>query len=45
MTKDVPPFHVVAGNPARILRKIQTQMSDDSSESKQALPISNSIQE
>lgn len=27
VTKDVPPFHVVAGNPARIIRKIETQMS------------------
>lgn len=24
VTKDVPPFHVVAGNPARIIRKIET---------------------
>ncbi|OAP58306.1 hypothetical protein AYL99_07396 [Fonsecaea erecta] len=26
VTKDVPAFHVAAGNPARILRKIQTSM-------------------
>lgn len=26
VTKDVPPFHVAAGNPARILRKIETSM-------------------
>lgn len=32
VTKDVPPFHVVAGNPARIIRKIETNMSQDSSE-------------
>lgn len=25
VTKDVPPYHVVAGNPARILRKIEGQ--------------------
>ena len=30
VTKDVPAFHVVAGNPARILRKIQTKMDDGS---------------
>ena len=27
VTKDVPAFHVVAGNPARVIRKIETQMS------------------
>ncbi|KAK2762639.1 hypothetical protein FQN54_000812 [Arachnomyces sp. PD_36] len=26
VTKDVPPFHVAAGNPARILRKVETSM-------------------
>ncbi|KIW78770.1 hypothetical protein Z517_08609 [Fonsecaea pedrosoi CBS 271.37] len=26
VTKDIPAFHVAAGNPARILRKIQTSM-------------------
>ncbi|GJN67100.1 acetyltransferase [Purpureocillium lilacinum] len=26
VTKDVPPFHVVAGNPARVIRKIKTNM-------------------
>lgn len=26
VTKDVPPFHVVAGNPARILRKIESAL-------------------
>ncbi|KIX05754.1 uncharacterized protein Z518_03726 [Rhinocladiella mackenziei CBS 650.93] len=26
VTKDIPPFHVAAGNPAKILRKIPTQM-------------------
>ncbi len=24
--QDVPPFHVVAGNPARVIRKIKTNM-------------------
>jgi len=28
VTKDVPPYHVVAGNPARILRKIEPQVPD-----------------
>lgn len=32
VTKDVPPFHVVAGNPARIIRKIETAMSEATSE-------------
>ncbi|KAF7513212.1 hypothetical protein GJ744_010608 [Endocarpon pusillum] len=34
VTKDVPSFHVVAGNPARILRKINTAMDHDSETSK-----------
>lgn len=29
MCKDVPAFHVVAGNPARIIRKINTKMDPD----------------
>ena len=37
VTRDVPPFHVVAGNPARIIREIKTTMSME-------LPTSNSIQ-
>ncbi|KAK1141492.1 hypothetical protein N8T08_009032 [Aspergillus melleus] len=28
VTKDVPAFHVAAGNPARILRKIETAMKE-----------------
>jgi acetyltransferase-like isoleucine patch superfamily enzyme len=28
VTKDVPPFHVVAGNPARVLRKIEPKARD-----------------
>lgn len=32
VTKDVPPFHAVAGNPARMLRSIEVQTSKDSSE-------------
>ncbi|EER24090.1 hypothetical protein CPC735_054600 [Coccidioides posadasii C735 delta SOWgp] len=28
VTKDIPPFHVAAGNPARILRRIETAMAD-----------------
>ena len=27
--QDIPPFHVVAGNPARILRKIATAMDPE----------------
>lgn len=43
VTKDVPPFHVVAGNPARIPHNIETQMPKDSSgEANWALPTSNS---
>ncbi|KAE8554712.1 hypothetical protein EYB25_003253 [Talaromyces marneffei] len=30
VTKDVPAFHVAAGNPARIIRKIETSMSEES---------------
>jgi len=29
VTKDIPPFHVAAGNPARILRKVQTAMDPE----------------
>jgi len=28
VTKDVPDFHVVAGNPARIIRKIEVKAQD-----------------
>lgn len=28
MLQDVPDFHVVAGNPARILRRIETKMAE-----------------
>lgn len=35
VTKDVPPFHVVAGNPARILRKIESALDTSSSASDQ----------
>ena len=28
--QDVPAFHVVAGNPARIIRKIETRMDPES---------------
>ena len=28
VTKDVPAFHVVAGNPARIIRKIEPKAAD-----------------
>lgn len=28
MTKDVPAFHVVAGNPARIIKKIEPKEPD-----------------
>jgi len=30
VTKDVPPYCIVAGNPARILRKIEKEISDES---------------
>jgi acetyltransferase-like isoleucine patch superfamily enzyme len=40
VTKDVPAFHVVAGNPARILRKIEPQAPDPaSSSSSEDLPV------
>ena len=32
VTKHVPPFHVVAGNPARIIRRIETTMSKEPTE-------------
>ena len=32
VTKEVPPFHVVAGNPARIIRKIEITMPEGVSE-------------
>ena len=28
VTKDVPEFHIVAGNPARIIRKIEAKEPD-----------------
>ncbi|EXJ94031.1 hypothetical protein A1O1_02424 [Capronia coronata CBS 617.96] len=31
VTKNVPPFHVVAGNPARVIRKIKTNMDPEQS--------------
>jgi acetyltransferase-like isoleucine patch superfamily enzyme len=35
--QDVPPFHVVAGNPARIIRKIKSALDPDKQgEQKQA---------
>jgi len=30
VTRDVPPFHCVAGNPARIIRKIEVNAPDPS---------------
>lgn len=36
VTKDVPPFHVVAGNPAKIIRKIDTTLSKEMSEGENA---------
>ncbi|CAG7958227.1 unnamed protein product [Penicillium olsonii] len=29
VTKDVPPFHFVAGNPARIIRRVETSMDPE----------------
>ncbi|KAL4898088.1 trimeric LpxA-like protein [Aspergillus ambiguus] len=29
VTKDVPPFHFVAGNPARVIRRIETNMDPE----------------
>ncbi|CAG8404981.1 unnamed protein product [Penicillium salamii] len=34
VTKDVPPFHFVAGNPARIIRRIQSTMDESVDDSK-----------
>lgn len=34
VTKDVPAFHVVAGNPARVLRKIKTSMDPEQNEAR-----------
>lgn len=41
--QDVPPFHVAAGNPARILRKIETAM--DPSQPTTAIPASDTVKE
>lgn len=44
VTKDVPAFHVVAGNPARMIRKIETNMAQEGwqeAEASLALPSSN----
>jgi len=41
--KDVPDFHVVAGNPARIIRKIETAM--DPSQSTTAVPANETVKE
>lgn len=27
--QDVPPFHFVAGNPARVIRRIETEMDPE----------------
>lgn len=29
VTRDIPPFHCVAGNPARIIRRIEFNSLDD----------------
>lgn len=31
VTKDVPDFHVAAGNPARVIRRIETRMDPEQS--------------
>ena len=41
--QDVPAFHVVAGNPARILRKIETAM--DLSTATTAIPANETVKE
>lgn len=39
VTKDVPPFHVVAGNPAKIIRKIDTTLDKEVSDNTTSLPL------
>lgn len=39
VTKDVPPFTVVAGNPARILRKVETLMDPEQAAAKGVAPV------
>ncbi|GES66796.1 acetyltransferase [Aspergillus terreus] len=35
VTKDVPPFHFVAGNPARVIRRIETSMDPEQQQSEE----------
>lgn len=38
VTKSVPDFHVVAGNPARIIRKVETEMDPSQRKAKEGHP-------
>jgi acetyltransferase-like isoleucine patch superfamily enzyme len=39
VTKDVPPFCIVAGNPARVLRSIDKEICDESTISRSQSPV------
>jgi hypothetical protein len=41
VNQDVPPFHVAAGNPARVLRKVETAM--DPSQHREEVPANTNV--
>ncbi|KAI9827930.1 MAG: hypothetical protein M1819_006873 [Sarea resinae] len=43
VTRDVPAFHVVAGNPARILRRIETKMDPEHHSGRTERPTSTAV--
>ena len=43
MSKDIPAFHVAAGNPAKIIRKIETAM--DSNQQVESVPANETVKQ